>query len=82
MVAESRGSCPITVSPAISPRPRDAPPLHRRGGLPSGRVLSYYYGHKEEIEDSFRGEDEAEILAEHKRLGGASTYRPEEERLE
>jgi len=30
-------------------------------------ALSYYYGHKEEIEDSFRREDEAEILEEHRR---------------
>lgn len=30
-------------------------------------ALSYYYGHQEEIEDSFRREDEAEIVAEYKR---------------
>lgn len=30
-------------------------------------ALSYYYGHQEEIEDSFGREDEAEILAEYKR---------------
>lgn len=30
-------------------------------------ALSYYYGHQEEIEESYRREDEDEILAEYKR---------------